>query len=366
MQPTVTDGVVDALIAQDAPVCFGVSGGKDSTAAVLSTLRYLDQVGHHGPRLLIHSHLGRVEWEASLRMCEQLAQRVGLELVVVQRQAGGLMERWLTRWANNVIRYVDLSCVKLILPWSTASMRFCTSELKTAIICRELILRYPNQTILSASGIRRDESPKRAKAPISKRQPRLDSAKHGTAGYDWHPILEWSLADVVDLHQAEAFPWHEAYSVYNTTRVSCAFCILGSEADLFAATTCEANQALYREMVSLEILSTFSFQDTRWLGDVAPHLLDDAMRAGLELAKAAAVFREAAEARIPKHLLYTKGWPTVMPTRPEAELLAEVRQAVAEVVGLTVGYTDPDSIIGRYRELMAAKPKEKVKDDEED
>jgi 3'-phosphoadenosine 5'-phosphosulfate sulfotransferase (PAPS reductase)/FAD synthetase len=54
-------------------------------------------------------------------------------------------------------------------------MRFCTSELKTAIICRELVRRFPGQTILSVSGIRREESTKRKLAPIVKVQPKLTS-----------------------------------------------------------------------------------------------------------------------------------------------------------------------------------------------
>ena len=41
---------------------------------------------------------------------------------------------WLSRWAANVARYANLECVKLILPWSTAAQRFCTAELKSAVI----------------------------------------------------------------------------------------------------------------------------------------------------------------------------------------------------------------------------------------
>jgi 3'-phosphoadenosine 5'-phosphosulfate sulfotransferase (PAPS reductase)/FAD synthetase len=351
---TLVDEIVSDLIVRAAPVCFGVSGGKDSTAAAISTMRYLDQVGHKGPRLLIHSHLGRVEWQESLPMCERLATHLGLELVVVQRQAGDMMDRWLTRWSRNVDRYVNLSCVKLILPWSTPSMRFCTSELKSAVICRELVHRFPGQTILSVAGIRREESSQRAKAPISKPQPRLSSVSHRTAGFDWHPILDWSLSDVLGFHKDVDFPLHEAYGTYGTSRVSCVFCILGSRNDLAAATGCYDNHAIYCEMVQLEAASTFSFQDAGWLGDVAPHLLDQSTRDALLCAKAAAKRREAAEGRIPKHLLYTKGWPTVMPTQSEAELLADVRLEVASAVGLALKFTKPSEIIGRYQELMDA------------
>lgn len=63
--------------------------------------------------------------------------------------------------------------------------------------------------------------------------------------------------------------------------------------------------------------------------------------------------REAAESRIPDHLLYTKGWPTCLPSRAEAELLCDVRLRVAAAVGLEgVHYLDPDRLIGRYEELM--------------
>ena len=43
--------------------------------------------------------------------------------IVVRRAAGDMMDRWLKRWSNNLARYVNLNCVKLILPWSTPSMR---------------------------------------------------------------------------------------------------------------------------------------------------------------------------------------------------------------------------------------------------
>ncbi len=139
------------------------------------------------------------------------------------------------------------------------------------------------------------------------------------------------------------------------SRVSCAFCTLASLADLIASTTCPDNHAIYRELVAIEIISSFSFQETRWLGDIAPHLLSEDMRAGLEEAKQRSVRRSAVEARIPKHMLYAKGWPTSRPTYDEARLLAEVRVEVAQILGLTIRYTDPDAILDRYDELIEQK-----------
>jgi 3'-phosphoadenosine 5'-phosphosulfate sulfotransferase (PAPS reductase)/FAD synthetase len=327
--PVVTSPMVRDLLAAHAPVALGVSGGKDSGAMALAVTRYLDERGHRGSRLLIHSDLGRVEWRESLPMCQRLADFLGLELVVVRRLAGDLLDRWQVRWQNNVARYANLETVRLILPWSTPSMLFCRSELKAAIICRELVQRFPGMTI-SGTGIRREESATRATAPISAPQPRLSNQTHRTSGVDWHPIIEW-------------------------TRVSCAFCVMSSLADLQTSARCPENQDLYRELVEIEIISSFAFQSGQWLGDIAPWLLSESQQRRFAEAKRRAAIREQAEARIPRHLLYTKGWPTTIPTMEEASLLAEARRIVAETLELSIAYRDPEAIQARYAELMDAR-----------
>jgi 3'-phosphoadenosine 5'-phosphosulfate sulfotransferase (PAPS reductase)/FAD synthetase len=348
---------VRALIASGAPVAAGVSGGKDSCVLGLALWEELDKLGHTGPRVLVHSDLGSVEWKDSLPTCERLATRLGSELIVVRRAAGGMMERWRARWASSVERYASLSCVKLILPWSTPSMRFCTSELKVKVICSELRRRFAGQTILNASGIRRAESPKRKLAPVAKPQPELGrpGRRDGTRGIDWHPIIEWSHRDVYAYLVAKDFPLHEAYTTYGASRVSCAFCIMSKAADLRAAARCPDNVDIYREMVALEADSTFAFQGAAWLADVAPELLDDITRRRVRDAKHRADVRAVAEAAIPPHLLYTENWPTVMPTVDEARLIAGVRATVAETVGIAVAYTTANQVIARYAELMAAR-----------
>jgi hypothetical protein len=77
------------------PVFIGVSVGKDSRAMAYRLCDYLDNRGHVRQRLLTHSDLGRAEWRQSLPVCESLAARLGVELVVVRRQAGDMMDRWL-------------------------------------------------------------------------------------------------------------------------------------------------------------------------------------------------------------------------------------------------------------------------------
>ena len=353
--PVSTTPEIDALIAADSPVAIGVSGGKDSSAVAFAVVDHLDKVGHRGPRVLIHADLGVVEWADSMLWCQKLAERLGLELIVTRRVKGDMMDRWEQRWSDNCARYADLSCVQLILPWSTPGMRFCTSEMKTAPICRELIRRFPGRTILSVTGIRREESSGRANTPTCKVQPKLESKTHQTAGVDWHAIPDWTLAETLAFLEACDFPLHPAYVLWLLTRVSCAFCIMSSIGDLRNAARCPANHALYRRMVDLEIVSTFAFHGDLWLGDVAPELLSQTQRDGLELAKARALKRRAAESHIPADLLYTKGWPDRVPTWDEAKLLCDVRRQVADTIGLVIRFSEPADLIGRYEELMAMK-----------
>jgi hypothetical protein len=252
------------------------------------------------------------------------------------------------------VRYVNLECVKVILPWSTPAMRFCTSELKSAPMASALVKRFPGATIVSACGIRRQESDARASALTSKPNKRLVSKKHRTTGVDWNPIAAWSDLDVYAYCAARGFCLHEGYTRYGMSRISCRFCIMAKRADLIASSTCEDNAPVYREMVALEIRSTFAFQGSHWLGDVAPHLLDPGTLYMLQVAKGHAARRVAIEKRIPHHLLYTKSWPTVMPTYEEATLISAMRVEVGELLGLDVKYTTPEAVTARYAELMAA------------
>jgi 3'-phosphoadenosine 5'-phosphosulfate sulfotransferase (PAPS reductase)/FAD synthetase len=305
--------------------------------------------------VLVHADLGRVEWKDSLPTCERLATRLGLELLVVRREQGDMMDRWLQRWRDNMRRYASLTCVKVILPWSTPSMRFCTSELKTTVICRALAERFPGRAIVSAAGIRREESADRAKADVSKDEPDLTKVKLGTSGVTWNPILDWTETDVRAYCASRDFELHEGYTRFGMTRISCAFCIMATVADLSASASCPDNVAIYREMVELEIASAFAFQGSRWLGDVAPHLLDQEQRDALAAAKRIAERREAIEAQIPDHLLYERGWPKVMPTAEEADLLCRVRREVAALYEIDVACTEAADLTARYADLMAQK-----------
>jgi 3'-phosphoadenosine 5'-phosphosulfate sulfotransferase (PAPS reductase)/FAD synthetase len=341
---------ISALLAQNAPVAAGLSGGKDGSGAAIRLVAYLKEIGYTGEMVLIHSDLGCIEWSDSLPQCERLAKRLGLELIVTRRNSGDLMTRWEQRWDNCLTRYVDLSCVRLILPWSTPSMRFCTSELKTAQICSTLSKRFPKQAIISVTGIRHDESRSRSLMPCSQAQPKL--CRKDITGFNWNPIITWSTPEVYEYLAMMGEPLHEAYTDFGMTRVSCCYCIMSSGPDLVAATNCEETHEVYRRIVALEAASTFGFQGNRFLGDVAPHLLPPELRQKLMAAKEAAKIRTEAEKLIPKHLLYVKGWPLGIPSIEEAELIAQVRRRVAAAMGIQVKCTTAESVRSRYAELM--------------
>ena len=241
---------VSALLAADAVVAIGVSGGKDSVACALAVARHLDAIGHTGPRILVHSDLGRVEWKDSGPACERLAAHLGWELLTLQRQAGDMLARWEKRWSNNVERYRDLACVRLILPWSTPSMRFCTSELKGSLINSALNKRFPTHNIVNVTGVRRQESSARSKMPIS--APLAPLSTKGRTSVTWNAIIEWTIDEVFTEIAAAGLALHEAYTVYGASRVSCAYCIMSSLDDLRAAASCADNHDVYREMVRLE------------------------------------------------------------------------------------------------------------------
>ncbi len=196
------------------------------------------------------------------------------------------------------------------------------------------------------TGVRREESSRRARAEIADRNP-------ANGIWTWRPILNWSEAEVFDALDAHGVAPHPAYRQFGLSRVSCRFCIMSSLADLQAACAQPETHDLYRQMVDLECRSTFAFQGARWLGDIAPHLLDAEARDALMQAKEAAGRRVAVERRITRPMLYEKGWPRRMLSDSEADLLADVRGEVSHLLRLNARFLDREAIHGRYAELLA-------------
>ncbi len=354
-----------AMLEAGAPVAFSVSGGKDGAAAALLVSKFLDEIGHPKERrMLIHADLGSIEWSDSLPSCERLAKHLGIPLQVVRRNGGGMVERWLSRWESSIARYKALSTVMVVAPWSSATNRFCTSELKIDVIGSAMKkwartfapTKDAPVNLISVMGLRRSESAKRAKAPTLSPFLKASLPKSGINAFNWNPILTLSKEEVFQLHKDFGFPLHIGYSLGNE-RISCMFCVLAGVNDLTVGSRQPQAAEVYRRLVQLEVDSLFSFQGTRWLATVNPAILSDELRAQLVTAIRRAERRREIESVIPKELHYIKGWPTRLPSQAEAEIISTARNQIAELYGWDksemAGMT-PATVTARYQQLMDA------------
>lgn len=356
--PVALDPTILAAVAQNAWFAFSLSGGKDSTLAAWAATSLLDRLGHpRDRRIAIHADLGRAEWRSTPAMVETVAAMLGVPLIVVRRSAGDMVARWEQRFAAGKARYEALENYHLIGPWSSSSLRFCTSELKAQVIGPELARRLRGETIVSVIGLRREESIARRFTPISRADHRFarPDNRAGTRMLSWHPLVDWTTDEVFAVHDAYRLPLHESYRIYGASRLSCAFCVLASGADLAASASATDNLGLYRHLVAMEADSTFSFQSARWLADVAPALLSSALQRGIERAKGDAAMRRGIEARMPTDLRFIKGWPPRVPTSDEAARIAAARAPILHRHGLRNLFPTGPAVQARFDALLAAK-----------
>lgn len=265
---------VDQALRDGAALAISISGGKDSQAMLLAVLEERKrQPDWTGPVYAIHADLGRVEWTETPAAVEALAAAVGVELVVVRRTKGDLLQRWTDR-----MEQLDGTGKPF---WSSAAARYCTSDLKRDPINKHI---RRHRLVVSAEGIRREESAARArKACWEPRKRIITETRHAIT---WRPILDWTEADVWEacgvsldevqrrrwLYRAglerlalDGWPCHPAY-VYGNERLSCALCVLASVGDL--RNGARHHPELYATLVDMEERSGFSFQPSRWLRDL--------------------------------------------------------------------------------------------------
>lgn len=356
LTPEIEDLVSDTK--DPALVAFGISGGKDSSTMVWEVTKWLNDIGHPmESRVCFHADLGIIDWPQTPELVRMQAELSGAPLQIVRRNRGDMVERWEQRWEANVQRFEQLECVNIITPWSSSQWRFCTGELKVDPIAVGLKRLYPGRRILNLVGIRREESTSRSVAPVSKPMDKLKVKTKGTHGWQWNPILDYTVEDVFDVHRRENIPLHPAYTEFGSDRLSCAFCVVARNADHIAALACKGNHVSYRRLINLELRSSFSFKPNDWLCERGPEFLGPFADTIIADLKAKADMRRAFVDMIPKELKYVSGWPVKKPTQKEAELLAHVRQKMNDLLKLNCSYLEPVEIIDRYHELMDLKEK---------
>lgn len=255
-----------------------------------------------------------LNWDGSSGVTEHIRQacdRLGIRLVVVQRQKGGMIDRWRER-------YETLKAEGNTKPfWSSSAQRYYTSDLKRTPI--DAYLRS-HQLVVCATGIRAQESTNRAKQPVFKMRSNIAakylktpagckdaqqqeswadhaleqwllSDRAGRLALDWHPIFDWDIERVwetlgtnsMDLDRRrelfrqgdfrsalEGFPAHWAYIAGNS-RLSCSQCVLASMGDL--KTGALHNPLTWLELALLEQESEWSFKRDFWLTSLRSYVL---------------------------------------------------------------------------------------------
>lgn len=283
--------VILSALRCGAALAISVSGGKDSQAMQTTLVDIHRREAWPGALFAIHADLGRMDWPHAQPHCRKLTSAHNLPLVVVRREKGDLLAKMQER--------LEAVRGRGIPHWPSPAQRYCTSDLKTAPIDKRL---RGFELVISAEGIRAEESPGRAKKPAVSVRKDITAERlkdlppeealaawqpgKGRLALTWFPIHEWTLDQVwqaCGTSQAEldsrrhlyrigwqqmalaGWPCAEPY-VFGASRLSCAICIMASKADIEVGA--HHNPALHRALVEMERESGFTFQHRRALASV--------------------------------------------------------------------------------------------------
>jgi len=313
---------LNQLLQDGAALVISISGGKDSQAMINRLVAEYRQQQWTGPIYAIHCDLGRAEWPQTLDQCRKMTAEAGIELVVIKRPRGDLVQEIEDRldklngsgkpfWPSSSSRYCtsdqkrdqvdkDLRSPKPF--WPSSSARYCTAHHKTNQADKQL-RNFP--VVISAEGIRADESINRAKkSPLSIRkhitsksirdltieQAINDRGQGQRLALSWYPIFDWSEDDVYlecghsiedrdhrrNLYQSgqtdaalDGWNMHPAY-VFGNQRVSCALCILASKKDLIIGA--KHNPWLLNHYIELEERGGATFKNGFSLKSLLPEV----------------------------------------------------------------------------------------------
>ena len=216
------------LIRRGALVAIN-SGGKDSQAMTI----LLSRIVPRDQLIVVHAPLGEVEWQGT-----HIENTIppGVPLILARVASG-----------KTLLQRVEERGM-----WPSKSARWCTSDAKRGPIERELrcyLRAHPRfeGRLVSAIGLRRDESAARAKRVPWKRNDR--NSKAGREWFDWLPVFALTTQDVFRVIAEAGQKPHWVYS-QGISRCSCSFCIFGSRADLRRAA--ELRPGLYARYAQLE------------------------------------------------------------------------------------------------------------------
>lgn len=290
---------IHTALDDGATLAVSISGGKDSQAMLIALSAAYREYGWQGQLFAIHAHLGRMEWPQTLSHCERICKAADVPLMVVSRPQGDLLQEMQERMeklrgtekphfpsATNRYCTADqkrnpIDKALRAAPFPDSKNRYCTSHHKTNQIDKSL---RGHAVVISAEGVRADESYARAKKPVWEQREQICTRQR--TAYTWRPLLHWTAADVWEMmgHSVEELNarrvlwragaedealngWvaHHAY-VMGNERLSCAICVLGSRNDIQNGAL--HNPELYRALVAMEQESGFTFRQDLALSDL--------------------------------------------------------------------------------------------------
>lgn len=276
-----------ALKLKSTTVAISISSGVDSQAMLWTLVRVLQEMGSQARVLAVLADLGRFDWLETVPHARLICTAAGVPLHVVQSSNGDLLDEIDLRW-QNIMASDDPDRPF----WPSSSARFCTSAGKRSPI--DILLRQSNGVVISAEGLRSDESASRAeKEPLGCRTKitskplttqTVDDAvafvdpHRQRVGLNWYPLHAWSKYDVWEacgtsweslerrraLYQEdrklEAFSgWPCARSyVRGSARHSCAICFLSGYRDIEIGV--RENPTLARELARREVERGWKFR----------------------------------------------------------------------------------------------------------
>lgn len=235
----------DQLRDTDCKILVGLSGGKDSIA----TCEWFLRNGIAPERIHLHHHLidgittplNGWDWPVTEAYCKAYADLRGIKLffsareggitreiyrmneglqdIMYQEVPGGEFHRKHSRFAANKIRY------KFPAIQQNLSKRWCSSTVKIDVMDRIIPLLYKNETIIVATGERREESAGRAKYL---RWERHRTHTKSRIAYHFRPIIDFIESEVWTMLKYGNIQPHPAYMI-GWSRCSCATCIFSSK-----------------------------------------------------------------------------------------------------------------------------------------
>lgn len=297
---------MQSVLSTGATLAVSVSGGKDSDAMLRYLVSTHSAEGWTGELFSLFCDLGRIEWPGVSEHLHKVCAELDVPITKLYPKRS-MIDEWQHRHETILSKQQEKPF------WSSSAARYCTKHEKTQPADKRL---RAHQFVVCAIGLRAEESSARAKKPryqvrndiasIWYKTPQrckraeekerwaeqayqkwIENDRKGRFALSWHPIHDWSLAEVWqqngtscedierrsalyqsgELKQAlQDFPCHWAY-VSSNSRLSCSLCVLASSHDILNGS--QHNLHTWIELALMEAVSGWSFQQGRWLLSLA-------------------------------------------------------------------------------------------------